>query len=101
MNYFNLEDDFECVLDLATYSFDNTYSQVINTFSTFTNRETCLAGIDGLFTILDLNNDGYVSRCEDAAFQVAIGSKEEYAFRFSGQFTLSSFRQICMEEFSS
>lgn len=54
-----------------------------------------------IFNILDLNNDRFVDRCEDATFQRAMGATQKYAWKFSGQFNLASMKKICNEEFAS
>lgn len=45
--------------------------------------------------MLDLNGDHIVSKCEDAAFQVAMGSTKEYAFKFSTSYTKSTYLGYC------
>lgn len=45
--------------------------------------------------MLDLNGDRIVSKCEDAAFQVAMGSTKEYAFKFSTAYTKSTYLGYC------
>lgn len=91
------EDSLECNF---TQGIDRTfYEDVFNIRAAMTSRASCATGIDNIFAILDLNNDGVVDRCEDARFQIAAGSTSDYALKFSEKFNLHSFEQICYEEF--
>lgn len=70
-------------------------------FNGMIDRASCLAAIDAAFDIQDLNKDGYIDRCEDAILQkVVMGATEEYATKFSGEFTKASYRRICGENYS-
>jgi hypothetical protein len=64
-------------------------------------RATCLSVIDQIFALEDIDHNGLVTRCEDAQFQFANGSTEEYALKFSSQYTIGAFRAICSENFAS
>jgi len=64
-------------------------------------RASCAKVIDQIFALEDLDGNGLVTRCEDAMFQYANGSSEEYALKFSSQYTIGAFQNICNENFSS
>ena len=61
--------------------------------------ESCVANIGDVFKKMDLNNDGYLERCEDANFQHFMGSTKEYAAKFSSEFSPSSALALCAEGF--
>lgn len=92
------EDGLECNF---SNGIDRTfYNDVFEARQLMTRRANCLTAIDDIFRVLDLNNDGVVDRCEDARFQIAAGSTQDYALKFSEAFNLHSFEKICYEEFA-
>lgn len=95
-NVFN--DGFTCNLDDTNAS---KYSGFAALASTMKSRATCMAVIDQIFAIEDIDGNGLVTRCEDAKFQYSQGSTKEYALKFSSQYTLGAFQAICNENFSS
>lgn len=97
-NIFNDGFGTKCDLDTANAS---NYSNFGSLASTMHSRATCLKVIDQIFALEDIDHNGLVTRCEDAKFQYAMGSEKEYALKFSSQYTLGAFQQICMENFSS
>lgn len=67
------------------------YSAAGPLLSTITDYDSCMAVIKQAWEIEDLDNNGLVTRCEDANFQVHFGgSTEAYATKFSGQYTLGA-----------
>lgn len=48
---------------------------------------------------MDLNNNNLIERCEDAKFQYAMGSKKEYALKFSSHYTRGAAKSICYEDY--
>lgn len=65
-----------------------------------TDRADCKEKIGEVFDYFDLNKDGFVTRCEDATFQRAMGESKEFALRFSAPFTRDSFNKICEKKFA-
>ena len=61
--------------------------------------ESCVANIGDIFKKMDLNNDGYLERCEDANFQAAQGQDEAFARKFSTAFTRPFVRIVCDGQF--
>lgn len=90
-----LDDTPECNFDVNTSHYDGVGAIIGN----IKDYETCMANIDDIFKRMDLNNDGYLQRCEDAAFQHFMGSTEEYAAKFSSEFSVASARALCAEGF--
>lgn len=64
-------------------------------------QKSCLDNIQKLFDIIDLNDDGIIQRCEDAKFQHASGSSQEYALKFSNEFSRATANLICYEDYKS
>jgi len=90
-----LDDTPECNFDVDTSHYDG----VAAILSQFKDYESCLANIDDVFNKMDLDNNGYIERCEDAAFQHFMGSTKEYAAKFSSAFSAASARALCAENF--
>jgi len=65
-----------------------------------TDRANCLEKIGVVFNYIDLNKDGFVTRCEDATWMRALGESKEFALRFSAPFTRDSFNKICEKKFA-
>jgi len=78
---------------------DSHYDGVNAVIGQIKDYESCIANIDDIFKRMDLNNDGYLDRCEDANFQHFMGSTKEYAAKFSSEFSVSSARKLCDEGF--
>ena len=93
--YQPLNDTPECDFDVDTSHYDGIKSIIGN----IKDYDTCMANIDDIFKRMDLNNNGYLERCEDAAFQHYMGSTKEYAAKFSSEFSVSSARALCAEGF--
>lgn len=70
----------ECAFDIP----ESQYAGVQNVLSQITSYEKCMEVIPQVFAYEDANKNGLVERCEDANFQVAMGSTKEYATKFSG-----------------
>lgn len=97
-NIFNDGFGVNCDLDDTDSS---KYSNFYNLAKTMKDRASCEKVIDQIFAIEDIDKNGLVTRCEDAKFQFANGSTKEYALKFSSQYTIGAFRNICNENFSS
>jgi hypothetical protein len=52
-----------------------------------------------VFKKMDINGNGHVERCEDASFQQFMGSSEEYATKYSSEFSVAGALAICKENF--
>lgn len=89
MSFLGLEDTYTCELETADYSSAKSIMEAMNS------KDKCLSTIESAFNAIDLNGDGMISRCEDASFQVANGASEEYAFKYSTSWSLSSAKQWC------
>jgi hypothetical protein len=97
-NFLNINGD-----DGFTCDFDNNntnYSQAATYAKNMKDRASCLVNIQKIFDLMDTNNDGMISRCEDAIFQYASGSKKSYALKFSSAYTRASANQICTQDFA-
>lgn len=92
------EDEFTCDLQEGTIT-PATYANAFPIISQWKDRATCRESIDQMFEIEDINNDGFITRCEDAILQYNFGATKEYAFKFSAQFSKDQFRKICEENF--
>ena len=57
--------------------------------------DECKATIAKVFKAIDLNNDGYLDRCEDAKFLSVINKNEDYARKYSGDASLQSLYKVC------
>lgn len=82
--FFGFDDGFTCDLQQDVVTLQNTYSQLPIIRSSMTSREDCYTKMPSMFNIVDLNKDGYISKCEDATLQYAFGATKEYAFKFAG-----------------
>lgn len=98
--FIGLDDGFACDLQENAVS-AATYAAIGPILAAQSNRATCLATIQDVFDIEDLDGDGKITRCEDATLQRAFGATPDYAFKFSSSFTRASFNKICNENFSS
>jgi len=98
--YIGLDDGFSCDLQENVVS-AATYAGIAPILAAQKDRASCYQTIDQVFDIEDLDNDGTISRCEDATLQHAFGATEDYALKFSSPFTRESFRKICNQNFSS
>lgn len=96
--FLGFDDTFECDLQEGVIS-RATYEAAFPILAAQTDRASCLETIQQVFDIEDLNNDGFVTRCEDATLQRALGATPEYAYKFSSAFTRASFNKICAENF--
>lgn len=90
--FIGFNDRFECDVESADI---DAYQGFYDLAKTMTDRESCYKVIQDIFDIEDINNDSYVSRCEDAKFQFANGSSKEYALKFSSAYTRATFALIC------
>ena len=98
--FIGFEDNFSCDLQ------DNdvtaaTYDAIVPILKAQTDRHSCLHTIQQVFDIEDLDKDGFISRCEDATMQHALGASKDYAYKFSSAYTRASFNKICSGNFSS
>jgi len=98
--FIGLDEGFACDLQEGSVS-AATYAGIAPILALQKDRASCYATIDQVFDIEDLDNDGTISRCEDATLQHAFGATEDYALKFSSPFTRESFRKICNGNFSS
>lgn len=98
--FIGLDDGFACDLQEGAIS-AATYAGITPILAAQTDRASCLKTIQQVFDIEDLDNDGKISRCEDATLQRAFGATPQYALKFSSPFTRASFAKICNENFSS
>lgn len=78
-------------MEIPAGAFDGVKSIIAN----LKDYETCSANIDSLFKKMDVNNDGFIDRCEDALFQKYMGSADDYAIKFSAAFDIYNFRALC------
>lgn len=92
----NGDDGFTCDVESQSQS---TYSQVATYAKAMTNQATCLDNIQKIFDIMDLDNDGMISRCEDAKLQYASGSSKPYALKFSSAYSRAAANNICTQDF--
>ena len=90
-------EDFQC--DINGLGDKSGYSGLQSVFESIKDKQSCLDNIGKAFAILDLNGDHLLSRCEDAAFQVAMGSSEEYSKKFSAAYTLPTLEYFSCGKF--
>ena len=92
LNFIGFDDNFDCEyvdgIDQSHYA--PLFAEVVN----MRNYDDCMAN-DKFFPILDLNGDGFVSRCEDSQFQFVMGETREYAMKFSAAFTPGGLSKVC------
>ena len=98
MEFMGFDDTFVCDLEEGAIS-EATYAAMFPILSAQTDRASCLETIQQVFDVEDLDGNGYISRCEDAKLQRALGATKEYALKFSSPFTRASFNKICYENF--
>ena len=81
--------DFECEIDRT-----RDFSGIIPVFQSMTSKADCLDKIDGIY---DTNSgaDGFYSRCDDVNLMVFFGNTEEYAKKFSSQFSRNYLTMLC------
>lgn len=96
--FLGFDDTFECDLQEGVIT-QATYAAAFPILAAQTDRASCLKTIQQVFDIEDINNDGFITRCEDATLQRAFGSTPEYAYKFSSQFDRAAFNKICAENF--
>lgn len=89
----SLDDDWTCELDdnITISNYAGAFPYILS----MTSYDDCMSKIDEVFPFFDDNGDGFISRCEDAQFQHAVGETKEFAIKFSNPFTRESFRKIC------
>lgn len=92
--FIGLDDGFTCDLQENVVS-AATYAGIGPILAAQKDRASCYETIDQVFDIEDLDNDGTITRCEDATLQHAFGASADYALKFSSPFTRESFRKIC------
>lgn len=94
--FYEAKDNFVCdFTDLDK----SAYNGVTDLLQNIKDYDSCMANIDAIFDFEDQNKDGFIDRCEDASFQVAMGSAEDYAIKFSSPFSRSDLRHVCKENF--
>lgn len=58
--------------------------------------DECLASMKSIFQELDLNNDGYIDRCEDSKFLMSVNNGNlEYSRNFAGEISLPGLQDYC------
>lgn len=74
------------------------YAPIKNGFENLSNGNytECLTQLQQWFTIIDLNNDQTIDRCEDAQFLFGVGNTEEYSINYSGSSGVNDMAGICM-----
>jgi len=97
MSYTSLDDEFDCQIndDIDFNSYSGAFPYILS----MTDYADCMTKIDSIFPFVDYNNDGFISRCEDATFQYINGESREFAMKFSSPTTKDSFRKICEKRF--
>lgn len=90
--FFYAPDSFAC--DLSTVD-KAAYNGVQDLLGNIKDYDSCMANVDAIFDFEDQNKDGFIDRCEDASFQLAMGATEEYALKFSSPFSRSDLRLVC------
>lgn len=97
-NFINIngDDGFKCDLSDANIS---SYSGAAAIAKNMKDRASCQTNIQKIFDLIDIDNDGYITRCEDAKFQFASGSTKAYALKFSSSYSRGSVNAICMQDF--
>lgn len=98
--FIGLDDGFTCDLQENVVS-AATYAGIQPILAAMSDRKSCLETIQKVFDIEDLDNNGTISRCEDATLQHAFGSSKSYSFKYSSPFTRDAFNKICYENFAS
>ena len=93
-------DDSNIVCDFSAAPSDQ-YDGVNAILGNIKDYDTCMANILDVFKKMDINGNGYIERCEDASFQHFMGSTEEYATKFSSDFSVTSALALCSENFEA
>lgn len=94
MNYMKFKPVENC--DLG--SVDNSkYSNIVSDFEGLTQSTytECMAVMKTTSNTIDLNNDGFIDRCENAKFLKAIGNSEEYSLNYSSSGSLLGLQEYC------
>jgi len=94
MNYMKFKPVENC--DLG--SVDNSkYSNIVSDFEGLTQSTytECMAVMKTTSNTIDLNNDGFIDRCENAMFLKAIGNSEEYSLNYSSSGSLLGLQEYC------
>lgn len=59
------------------------------------NLETCNQYMPQIFDLADLNGDGQLERCEDAAISYSLGNTQDYSRKYSHRLNKSQIGQRC------
>lgn len=97
MSYIGFDDEFDC--EFADGIDQSNYSAIFPIVLSMGNYEGCMNNIDAVFKLLDVNNDGFITRCEDAQFQYVMGDSREFALKFSAAFTPGGLSKVCRDTF--
>lgn len=93
LGFMGFDDEFDCEfvdgIDQSHYL--PLFAEVVK----MNNYDDCMAGGAAFFPLLDLNGDGFVTRCEDAQFQFLMGETREYSMKFSAPFTPGGLGKVC------
>lgn len=98
LNHISFDDDFASHCELKNYSVDH-YAGAFPIIFGMTSYDDCMSKIDSVFPFFDDNGDGFLDRCEDANFQLALGETPEYAIKFSSAYSSDAIRKICEKRF--
>jgi len=90
------DSNIECDFSAAP---NGQYDGVKDVLSNIKDYDSCVANILNVFKKMDINGNGHVERCEDASFQQFMGSSEEYATKYSSEFSVAGALAICKENF--
>jgi len=85
MDHTGFDDDFTCEFESGVTQAN--YAGAFPILLSMKNYDDCMTKIDQVFPFFDDNNDGFISRCEDAQFQYTMGESKEFAMKFSAPFT--------------
>jgi len=92
-SFIGFDDDFDCeFVDGITQSrYLPLFAEVVK----MKDYDDCMAGGAVFFPLLDINGDGFVTRCEDAQFQYLMGETREFSMKFSAPFTPGGLIKVC------
>jgi len=76
------------------------YDGIKDIMANIKDYDSCMANILDIFKKMDINGNGHIERCEDANLQKFMGSTEEYATKFSSEFSVAGAQAICSENFT-
>jgi hypothetical protein len=73
------------------------YSNIVGDFKNLNQGtyDQCITVMKGVSKTIDLNEDGFIDRCENAKFLKAIGNSEEYALNYSSSGSLLELQEYC------